>query len=161
MWSLLVAVGFLAALGRRALGALLFLLGRAGALGVGLRVLLLELLERRLLGLGAQPGLLLAALLLRLLLGIGLSRPTLRRKGHTEQVEHEDEEEERRREEARQRAEAEQAALEQLKEENPEAYAKRERPEEGEEGEEGAEGQGGEPQAESEDSEDTSSKEEE
>src|SRR5206468_4539784 len=45
-------------------------------------------------------------------------------------------EEERRREEARARAEAEQAALEQLKEENPEAYAKRERPpEEGEEGE--------------------------
>jgi large subunit ribosomal protein L5 len=44
-------------------------------------------------------------------------------------------EEERRKEEARMRAEAEQAALEQLKEENPEAYAKRERPEEGEEGE--------------------------
>jgi large subunit ribosomal protein L5 len=49
-------------------------------------------------------------------------------------------EEERRKEEARQRAEAEAAALEQLKEENPEAYAKRERVEEGEEGEEGAEG---------------------
>jgi large subunit ribosomal protein L5 len=48
-------------------------------------------------------------------------------------------EEERRKEEARQRAEAEAAALEQLKEENPEAYAKRVRPEEGEEGEEGAE----------------------
>jgi large subunit ribosomal protein L5 len=47
-------------------------------------------------------------------------------------------EEERRKEEARLRAEAEQAALEQLKEENPEAYAKPE-PEEGEEGEEGAE----------------------
>ena len=43
-------------------------------------------------------------------------------------------EEEQRKEEARQRAEAEQAALEQLKEENPEAYAKPE-PEEGEEGE--------------------------
>jgi large subunit ribosomal protein L5 len=43
-------------------------------------------------------------------------------------------EEERRKEEARARAEAEQAALEQLKEENPEAYAKPE-PEEGEEGE--------------------------
>jgi large subunit ribosomal protein L5 len=57
--------------------------------------------------------------------------------GRPGQVEHEDEEEERRREEARQRAEAEQAALEQLKEENPEAYAKPERPEEGEEGEEG------------------------
>src|SRR3954463_3611076 len=47
-------------------------------------------------------------------------------------------EEERRLEEARQRAEAEQAALEQLKEENPEAYAKRVREEEVEEGEEGA-----------------------
>jgi large subunit ribosomal protein L5 len=70
-------------------------------------------------------------------------------------------EEERRKEEARQRAEAEAAALEQLKEENPEAYAKRERPEEGEEGEEGAEGERGEAKAESEDSEDTSSKEEE
>jgi large subunit ribosomal protein L5 len=52
----------------------------------------------------------------------------------------EEAEEERRKEEARQRAEAEAAALEQLKEENPEAYAKPERPEEGEEGEEGAEG---------------------
>jgi large subunit ribosomal protein L5 len=51
-------------------------------------------------------------------------------------------EEERRKEEARARAEAEQAALEQLKEENPEAYAKPVREEEGEEGEgeEGAEG---------------------
>jgi large subunit ribosomal protein L5 len=48
-------------------------------------------------------------------------------------------EEEQRREEARARAEAEQAALEQLKEENPEAYEKPQRPEEGEEGEEGAE----------------------
>jgi large subunit ribosomal protein L5 len=49
-------------------------------------------------------------------------------------------EEERRREEARARAEAEQAALEQLKEENPEAYAKPEpEPEEGGEGE----GEGG------------------
>jgi large subunit ribosomal protein L5 len=37
-------------------------------------------------------------------------------------------EEERRKEEARERAEAEQAALEQLKEENPEAYAKPEEP---------------------------------
>src|SRR4029079_5443536 len=52
-------------------------------------------------------------------------------------------EEERRKEEARERAEAEAAALEQLKEENPEAYAKPEKPEEGEEGEEGAEGEGG------------------
>jgi large subunit ribosomal protein L5 len=46
-----------------------------------------------------------------------------------------DPDEERRREEARLRAEAEQAALDQLKEENPEAYAKRERPSEEEEGE--------------------------
>src|ERR671918_690948 len=52
-------------------------------------------------------------------------------------------EEERRKEEARQRAEAEAAALEQLKEENPEAYEKPVREEE--EGEEGAEGgEGGE-----------------
>ena len=53
-----------------------------------------------------------------------------------------DAEEERRKEEARMKAEAEQAALEALKEENPEAYAKPEpTPEEGEEGEggEGAE----------------------
>jgi large subunit ribosomal protein L5 len=56
----------------------------------------------------------------------------------------EEEEEERRREEARQRAEAEQAALEQLKEENPDAYAKPVREEEGEEGEEGEGGEGGE-----------------
>lgn len=48
--------------------------------------------------------------------------------------------EEARKEEARLRAEAEQAALEQLKEENPDAYAKPE-PEEGEEGEDG-EGEG-------------------
>jgi large subunit ribosomal protein L5 len=49
-----------------------------------------------------------------------------------------EEEEERRREEARLRAEAEQAALEQLKAENPEAYKKRVREEEIPEGEEGA-----------------------
>ena len=48
----------------------------------------------------------------------------------------EEAEEERRKEEARERAEAEAAALEQLKEENPEAYEKPVRPEEGEEGEE-------------------------
>ena len=57
-----------------------------------------------------------------------------------------DAEEERRHEEARLRAEAEQAALEQLKEENPEAYAKPEKPvredEEGEEGEGESEGGG-------------------
>jgi hypothetical protein len=54
-----------------------------------------------------------------------------------------DAEEERRHEEARLRAEAEQAALEQLKEENPDAYAKPEKPEEGEEGEEGESTAGG------------------
>jgi large subunit ribosomal protein L5 len=59
-------------------------------------------------------------------------------------------EEERRRDEARARAEAEQAALEQLKEENPEAYAKPEpEPEEGEEGEEPAGDAGGEDKQES------------
>jgi large subunit ribosomal protein L5 len=56
-------------------------------------------------------------------------------------------EEERRKEEARQRAEAEAAALEQLKEENPEAYEKPVKAEEGEEEGEGAEG-GGEAQGE-------------
>jgi hypothetical protein len=50
------------------------------------------------------------------------------------------EEEEKRKEEARLRAEAEQAALEQLKEENPDAYAKPE-PEAGEDGEGAAEGE--------------------
>jgi large subunit ribosomal protein L5 len=53
-----------------------------------------------------------------------------------------EEEEEQRKEEARQKAEIEQAALEQLKEENPEAYAKPETEEgEGEEAAEGAEGE--------------------
>ena len=47
--------------------------------------------------------------------------------------------EEQRKEEARQRAEAEQAALEQLKEENPEAYEKPEEPAEAPEGEEAQE----------------------
>ena len=74
-----------------------------------------------------------------------------------------EEEEERRKEEARERAEAEAAALEQLKEENPEAYAKPEKPEEGEEGEEGEGGEGGEAKAEGDGGgeEETSSKEEE
>jgi hypothetical protein len=48
-------------------------------------------------------------------------------------------EEERRKEEARQRAEAEQAALEALKEENPEAYEKPVREDEEEEAEEAQE----------------------
>ncbi len=70
-----------------------------------------------------------------LLLGLGFPFAQEGRPGQA--AAEEDAEEERRREEARQRAEAEQAALEQLKEENPEAYARPERPEEGEDGEEG------------------------
>jgi ribosomal L5P family C-terminus len=54
-----------------------------------------------------------------------------------------DAEEERRKEEARERAEAEQAALEQLKEENPEAYEKHVRVDEEEVDGEGAEGETG------------------
>src|SRR3954453_13745986 len=54
----------------------------------------------------------------------------------------EDAEEEKRKEDARLRAEAEQAALEQLKEENPEAY---EKPQRAEEGTETEEPEGGEP----------------
>ena len=68
-----------------------------------------------------------------LLLGLGMPFAQEGRPGTREPEV--DAEEERRLEEARARAEAEQAALEQLKEENPEAYAKPERPEEGEEGE--------------------------
>src|SRR5215213_1123553 len=67
-----------------------------------------------------------------LLLGLGMPFAAEGRPGAVDEAD--DEEEERRKEEARQRAEAEQAALEQLKAENPEAYAKRVRPEEGEEG---------------------------
>jgi len=59
-------------------------------------------------------------------------------------------EEERRQEEARRRAEAEQAALEQLKEENPDAYAEPEPAE----GEEGAAEDGGESSPEAENQED-------
>ena len=68
-----------------------------------------------------------------LLDAIGMPFQQAGRPGQAE--ERDDEEEERRAEEARLKAEAEQAALEQLKEENPEAYAKPEKPEEGEEGE--------------------------
>ena len=74
-----------------------------------------------------------------LLLGLGMPFAMEGRPGAREPEV--DAEEERRKEEARLRAEAEQAALDQLKEENPEAYAKPEKPEEGEEGEEGAEGE--------------------
>jgi large subunit ribosomal protein L5 len=80
-----------------------------------------------------------------LLLGLGMPFAEDGRPGEVDRAA--EEEEERRKEEARQRAEAEEAALEQLKEENPEAYAKPVREEEGEEGEEGeggaAEGEGG------------------
>jgi large subunit ribosomal protein L5 len=72
-----------------------------------------------------------------LLLGLGMPFSAEGRPGAADEAE--EAEEERRKEEARARAEAEQAALEQLKAENPEAYAKRERPEEGEEEAEGAE----------------------
>jgi large subunit ribosomal protein L5 len=75
-----------------------------------------------------------------LLLGLGFPFAQEGRPGAGPSSEEEAEaEEEARKEEARQRAEAEQAALEQLKEENPEAYAKPE-PEPGEGGDEGDEG---------------------
>jgi large subunit ribosomal protein L5 len=74
-----------------------------------------------------------------LLLGFGMPFSKEGRPGGPAVEPEEDAEEERRKDEARARAEAEQAALEQLKEENPEAYAKRERP--SEEDEEGAEGE--------------------
>ena len=72
-----------------------------------------------------------------LLLGLGFPFAHEGRPGQVDRAA--EEEEEQRKEEARQRAEAEAAALEQLKEENPEAYAKPERPEEGEEEGEAAE----------------------
>lgn len=71
-----------------------------------------------------------------LLLGLGMPFREDGRPGQTDKAA--EEAEEQRKEEARARAEAEQAALEQLKEENPEAYETPE-PAEGE-GEEGAEG---------------------
>src|ERR687897_1157871 len=77
-----------------------------------------------------------------LLLGLGLPFSEEGRPGQEDIAAAE--EEERRKEEARQRAEAEQAALEQLKEENPEAYERKpreEEPEEGAEGEAPAEGE--------------------
>jgi large subunit ribosomal protein L5 len=72
-----------------------------------------------------------------LLLGLGMPFAQEGRPGGKDVEAEEAAEEERRKEEARARAEAEQAALEQLKEENPEAYAKPEK-------EEAAEGEGGE-----------------
>jgi large subunit ribosomal protein L5 len=79
-----------------------------------------------------------------LLLGLGMPFAKEGRPGSGDEERVAAEEEEQRKEEARQRAEAEQAALEQLKEENPEAYAKPE-PEAGEAGEDAAEGESGEP----------------
>jgi large subunit ribosomal protein L5 len=68
-----------------------------------------------------------------LLLGLGMPFAEEGRPGQAAREAREAEaEEERRKEEARQKAEVEQAALEQLKEENPEAYAKPEAADEGE-----------------------------
>jgi len=76
-----------------------------------------------------------------LLLGLGMPFAKEGRPGEADLEAEAAAEEEKRKEEARLRAEAEQAALEQLKEENPEAYAKPEpEPEAGEEGE-GTEGE--------------------
>jgi ribosomal L5P family C-terminus len=59
-----------------------------------------------------------------LLLGLGMPFAKEGRPGGADAEAEAAAEEEKRKEEARQRAEAEQAALEQLKEENPDAYAK-------------------------------------
>jgi large subunit ribosomal protein L5 len=91
-----------------------------------------------------------------LLLGLGMPFSAEGRPGEADREA--EEEEERRKEEARQRAEAEAAALEQLKEENPEAYEKPVREDE-EEGE-GAEGEGGEAKPEGEGGGDKESKQE-
>jgi large subunit ribosomal protein L5 len=73
-----------------------------------------------------------------LLLGLGMPFAQEGRPGQAAKAEAEAEaEEEQRKEEARLKAEAEQAALEQLKEENPEAYAKPETDEDEAEGSEG------------------------
>jgi large subunit ribosomal protein L5 len=73
-----------------------------------------------------------------LLLGLGMPFAQEGRPGQAAREEAEAEaEEEQRKEEARQKAEVEQAALEQLKEENPEAYAKPESDDEAEDGTEG------------------------
>ena len=76
-----------------------------------------------------------------LLLGLGFPFAQEGRPGGKSPDEIAAEEEEHRKEEARVRAEAEQAALEQLKEENPEAYAKPE-PEPGEGEDAGGDGDG-------------------
>jgi hypothetical protein len=74
-----------------------------------------------------------------LLLGLGFPFAQEGRPGGKSQEEIEAEEEEHRKEEARQRAEAEQAALEQLKEENPEAYEKPETTDDDAEGDDAGE----------------------
>ena len=73
-----------------------------------------------------------------LLLRLGMPFAQEGRPGGVDEEKKAEEEEEQRKEEARAKAEAEQAALEQLKEENPDAYAKPEP-----EAEEGEEGEGG------------------
>ena len=80
-----------------------------------------------------------------LLLGLGMPFAEEGRPGQAAREERKaEEEEEQRKEEARQKAEVEQAALEQLKEENPEAYAKPETEEaEGSEGEGSESGEDG------------------
>jgi large subunit ribosomal protein L5 len=75
-----------------------------------------------------------------LLLGLGMPFAKEGRPGGADAEAAEAAEEEQRKEEARRRAEAEQAALEQLKEENPDAYAQPEPEAEG--AEEGAEDEG-------------------
>jgi large subunit ribosomal protein L5 len=79
-----------------------------------------------------------------LLLGLGMPFAEEGRPGQAAREERKaEEEEEQRKEEARQKAETEQAALEQLKEENPEAYAKPEAEDgEGEGSESGEDGSG-------------------
>jgi large subunit ribosomal protein L5 len=74
-----------------------------------------------------------------LLLGLGMPFAKEGRPGSADAEAEAEAEEEKRKEEARLRAEAEQAALEQLKEENPDAYAKPEEPEEAGEAEGGEE----------------------
>ncbi len=78
-----------------------------------------------------------------LLLGLGMPFAEEGRPGQAAREERKaEEEEEQRKEEARQKAEIEQAALEQLKEENPEAYAKPEGEDEDEGSESGEDGAG-------------------
>ena len=71
-----------------------------------------------------------------LLLEMGMPFQEAGRPGQTDETDEAEAEEERRHEEARAKAQAEQEALEQLKEEDPDAYAKPEAPEEGESPEE-------------------------